>query len=589
MRDFDSILLEEKYCIILEDANSTKAQVMNEFLKKELGHNIFKFKNKPENKEKVEEIKNKWTPIIENLADIIIKHNPKDKNLIDLIDLARLYQENLPFEVIENDYKDYVNNPSIKNKNIFKNAKNYHEFAEFVHSETKTKKINQIAGESSDPNKVYEDEKIRVFLVNTGDIKSSEENCKRYGKGTQLCISGSSSSYYYNYYRYEKNLTTYFIWLKEENRYILIDVYEDNNKIKYSYNNVIGNVDVKTDKVDILRKYPDLLDAFNEDVFKIVPIQGEEKYIYERIYKLTSILDTKTDSDAVLYAQINDVKIDDLYMFPINKLEPILEVLVEKPNDLPNDLLSKFPRLKKRYWNKKMQSVERELLEWSEEDDLHFSPDEKIALNEIFKRDGFEKYTNFLKDQTLYFRDTIFIVNTILKSEFFNFEDLPKFLREEILNTPMILTRVVYFLFSEGREIPDDIYQELKKIGGVNFSWLINSMENEIIQYDPTKNEKYKDFFHFLLKKIASDYKSAYGYVITSIKDAVGRNFRYIPDFMYDEILKDPILTKEMLKTFKKYKKEIPKNLLDRLSLNMKNFLNENYNFSFKKFFNNKK
>ena len=58
MRDNDTIILENLYVSILEeDAASSKAQALNFFVQNEVGREIFKYKNKPENKEIIDKAK----------------------------------------------------------------------------------------------------------------------------------------------------------------------------------------------------------------------------------------------------------------------------------------------------------------------------------------------------------------------------------------------------------------------------------------------------------------------------------------------------------------------------------------------------
>lgn len=388
----DQFTLEKLYNLILEDAISTKAQALNGFVRKEVGDQIFKYKNKPENKEIITAAKEKWSKVVDKLSEIVSNYNPKDKNLIDVLGLSNLYTPNIPFDVIEKDYRDYSKNESLITKKLLHNSKSYQDFAEVVHSQTETKETKKNIGTSNDPNRVYEDENIIVFLANTGDPLTSENNCKYYGKGSSLCISGSSSAHYYNYYRWEKGLTTYFVWLKSEKRYILVDA---DNEGGFAYNNVKNNDDIEASKEEIIKKYPVLQKAFDNNIFVSVPIEGKEKEIYEYIYHITSILDADTIEDKVLYATIKEVSNEDLFNLTPDFLEPVLKVLVEKEKDLPYDLLDQFPTLKNRYWIKRKQNVERELEEWDNDDEIFFTVDEWVILVDLLSK---EQIVEFLED-----------------------------------------------------------------------------------------------------------------------------------------------------------------------------------------------
>jgi hypothetical protein len=402
MRDKDSVILENLYSLILEDAESTKMQAINSIIKKELGDLVFKFKNKPENAESVQKVKDIWNPVIEKLSEIIQRYNPKDKNIVDLLELIRIYKNTIPFNVIENDYKSYSENESLRAKNVLKNSKSYEEFAEIVHSGETIKSQKTKVGTSNDPNKVYEDEDVIVFLTNTGNPITSENNCKLYGKGTNLCISGSSSQYYYNFYRWEKSLTTYFVWVKSEERYIIIDAFEKDRETGFSYNDIRKeNYDYVASKEQIIRLYPYLQKAFDSNVFKVKPIEGKELEIYERLYRIKSILDLDNLKDQLLFASLKTVENSDLYKLPPENLEPILKLLVESENELPEDILEKYPKLKERYLIKRRQIAKRKILDGFE--DYYFSITELSLIEKdqnLFNLflDNVDGYQNYRKD-----------------------------------------------------------------------------------------------------------------------------------------------------------------------------------------------
>jgi hypothetical protein len=365
------------FSLINEDAETTKSEIVNNLIRKELGFQVFKNKNKPENKNVIDELKFKYTPIIDQLENIVRNHNPRDKNLIDLTHLVRLYQPNIDFNVISNDYRDYISIPAHLS-NFLKDSKTYQDFAEKVHSLVKSQGGEKHIGTSDDPNKKYEDENIIVFLANTGDPESSEQNCLKYGKGSSLCISTSSSSHYYNFYRWEKKLTTYFIWLKEEQKYILVDVYEDFvGKKQYLYNNIQtdtgenDNIDVDATEKEIIELYPVLEKAFQNNVFVPLPIEGDEKEFYEEVYNKKSILEVEKLKHKKIYASLKEVADYELKQLNDQELKEVLKVLIEKNKELPHDLLEKFPSLNKRYWDKirkklliTLENGERKNINW---------------------------------------------------------------------------------------------------------------------------------------------------------------------------------------------------------------------------------
>ncbi len=185
MSCFDDLL-----SVLLEDASSTKAQVLNSFVRNEVGQAIFKYKNKPENKEAIDKVKEKFTPIVDTLADIVVRNNPKDKNLMDVVELAKFIKDAY-MRLIEREYKAYVAFPSLVAKGALK--QNFRGWTEMIHREqaqAKGEEYTAKLGGNEDPNKVYEDENVIVFLANdVNDPAQSVRNCILYGKGSNLCIS----------------------------------------------------------------------------------------------------------------------------------------------------------------------------------------------------------------------------------------------------------------------------------------------------------------------------------------------------------------------------------------------------------------
>ena len=126
MRDDDTLILESLYLqIIEENAESNKAQALNLFIRLEVGQDVFKKKNKPENKEVIDAARTKWNPTIESLEQIIISHNPKDKNLTDITPLANFFLEIKNIELLDKEYKDYRSHPNLVQKNIIQSAPNF--------------------------------------------------------------------------------------------------------------------------------------------------------------------------------------------------------------------------------------------------------------------------------------------------------------------------------------------------------------------------------------------------------------------------------------------------------------------------------
>ena len=533
MRDKDTIILENLYVSILEeDAASSKAQALNFFVQNEVGREIFKYKNKPDNKEIIEKAKSKWNPTIDQLEKIILDNNPKDKNLADIIPLAKFVSEVKDIELIRREYTDYVSHPSLLNQKTIQKAPNFTKWAEEIHSkasESAEKEESNVLGTKDDPNKVYEDENIIVFLANNPeDPRKSLANCKKYGRGTTLCISGPSAKHYYNDYRWNDKLTTYFIWLKKENRYILVDANEDGT---FQYNNVMNNNDISATPDIITSKYPDLAPAFQQGIFKSVPITGKEEEFYQKFFEADSPFEFDTIEDQVSYVSFHDLTEDQWAIYERGGEEwaqPILQTAIESSeSDIPHSILEKFPPLKKRYWAKKKQNVEREMAEWDENDEIEFTPDEISCIVSI----GLENLPENFID----------MVSNISR-------DSKKFLLLLIENIPNLKTE----------DLPEKLMSNLG-------SFDILSVFVAIIGADMDIPDKY-------LKIFAEHPDSA-----LLIGDALYKKYGEIPKILEDSILKQPstsvrwviwLLRFEDAYEYKKYNNlgEIDKRFLDSIA-----------------------
>ena len=397
MRDNDTIILENLYIsIIEEDAASSKAQALNFFVQNEVGREVFKYKNKPENKEVIEKAKRKWNPSVESLADhIILQYNEKDKNLSDIIPLAKFLLDT-NFDLLEKEYSNYVRIPSLFNQKTIQKAPNFAKWTEEIHAkqaEGKEKKESEVLGTDQDPNKVYEDDGVIVFLAtDVNDPNKSITNCRKYGQGSTMCICGNSAKHYYNHYRWEDKLTTYFAYLKDKKTYVLIDAAEDGH---YQYNNIHDNTDREAPPKVIVSIYPQLQTAFEKGVIKAIPLTPKEKDFYERFYNATSIFQFDNLDDMITYLTFHDVGTSQWYGFNLNPersamLEPILTIAVESTETpIPEDILSRFPKIRARYWQKVNQNVEREISEWDEDDKIDFNNDEWKVLANMDVPDSF--------------------------------------------------------------------------------------------------------------------------------------------------------------------------------------------------------
>jgi hypothetical protein len=405
MKDKDQILLESIYELIVEDAQSTKNSVLNKLVSKEVGNDIFKYKNKPENVKVINAAIEKFLPIIDEISNIIINNNPKDKNLSDLEKLVSFYFEtNGNTKIINDEYKDYVKYPSLLQKKTLQNSKSVKAWTDLTHIE-KAKKDSQdeqptdktkVVDPNHDPNQVYEDEQVIVFLADTGNPKTSKKNCRKYGKGTSLCISSSNAAYYYNEYRLTGNpnkdvpLTTYFVWLKKQKRYILIGIHEDG---EYEYNNVSDNRDKLATPKEIIKKYPQLSNAFEENIFKFKPIEGRELEYYKKYYnkKLSDFTELNDKLEFISNFNVGLTK-KDWDSIKEDEIEPILNVaILDTDNYIPLDVLNEYPNQKSKYfkliakdYQDDVNKIKNKIKNGKIEDDLDLTDFDPLLIPEIF-------------------------------------------------------------------------------------------------------------------------------------------------------------------------------------------------------------
>jgi hypothetical protein len=407
MKNRDQILLESIYELIVEDAQSTKNSVLNKLVSKEVGNDIFKYKNKPENVKVINAARDKFLPIIDEISNIIINNNPKDKNLSDLEKLVSFYFEtNGNTKIIADEYKDYVKYPSLLQKKTLQNSKSFQAWTALTHTE-KSKKDPQdeqptdktkVVDPNHDPNQVYEDEQIIVFLADTGNPKTSIENCRKYGKGTRLCISSSDAAYHYNEYRLTGNpykdddvpLTTYFVWLKKEKRYILIGIHEDG---EYEYNNVSDNRDKLATPKEIIEKYPQLSNAFEENIFKFKSIEGKELEYYKKYYNKKLSDFTELNDKLEFINTFNEgLTKEDWDSIKKAEIEPILNVaILDNDNYIPLDVLNEYPNQKSKYfkliakdYQDDVNKIKNKIKNGKIEDNLDLNDFDTLLIPEIF-------------------------------------------------------------------------------------------------------------------------------------------------------------------------------------------------------------
>ena len=280
-------------------------------------------------------------------------------------------------------------------------------------------------------NKIYEDDDIIVLLAtDTKNPNQTGRNCKKFGANLKICICNSSGKPYCYEDRWVKKLTVHFVWLKNKKRFIIVDVYPDGS---FSYNGIesIGssfNLDIKDTMEKIVLKYPELKNAFKNNVFKSIPIQKEENEFFKRLQNASSIFEFDSLNDRLDWICMpNKVIIDEQWKLLIKYnwgkrlFKEFITTRGLKPlkyMDVPDFVLEYYPSLKHRYWNriKKDALINMHMIN-------RMSRHEKIALDEyfhnnpnnklkpkhffnklLFKLFGIktEKYKNYLKQLLFY-------------------------------------------------------------------------------------------------------------------------------------------------------------------------------------------
>ena len=116
-----------------------------------------------------------------------------------------------------------------------------------------------------------------------------------------------------------------------------------------------------------------------DKVFKFKPHTDKEKYQYEVIDKARSILNLKTADDKKIWVEYGKA-IGDNEWSQLGELEkPLLEMYIEVGSyDVPEDIVNKYPKLKKRYFDKLVQRVNIKV-----ENEIYLTPHEKKVVKYV--------------------------------------------------------------------------------------------------------------------------------------------------------------------------------------------------------------
>lgn len=240
--------------------------------------------------------------------------------------LAYWYIADSDLEKIRVGYNRYVNTPElystnylgnkveeikreISSKKLFKQDKiaeklalitdTFREVVEEIDNKYK-KRVQQLTDKDfrpgqKDENVVYEDDDILVYKAD------EKAKCIKYGKNSNLCISGRGGGNYYWKYRmggYRRDglgMTTYFVVFKNEyypdgrHKIILIDSMGDANGPagQYSWNPIFDdrgkheNKDQDITPYQLYEKHPELKNALSQGVFQFLPWTDKEKKFHK--------------------------------------------------------------------------------------------------------------------------------------------------------------------------------------------------------------------------------------------------------------------------------------------------------------------
>ena len=270
------------------------------------------------------------------------------------------------FNKIKKVFDMYMAHPEISDKNLLFNdpyKNDFYKFSSYIYKFVIKKAMDEDKSdnpEHGDP-LVYEDDDIRVFKGTVEDHEESIRRCIKYGKGTLhgLCISTKSDNWYTKYRMEGNNLTTYFVYFKTPELikkygahgkidFFIIDTYNVSyDNTHYKYNKINPNTEIDIPVSDLIKKYPILKKAIDDDVFSVLPVSQKEKTLHgytERRYN--DYLRIDTPEIAISFTRLHASEIRGGHriiehfakQFP-EVIEYLLEILIDNGKDDFKDLI----------------------------------------------------------------------------------------------------------------------------------------------------------------------------------------------------------------------------------------------------------
>ena len=390
------------YTLLFEDANSQEKQALNIL-------NRAKISNPEEQLEKLKSITARYQGA----------NNPlfrSAKNQAHLPKLAKFFAAgNVNLNQIKYYYDKYMEMPKLNVKpiDIFTD---FHAFEQEIDSNFISKEVDTNSNKDISSDAIYSDDNIEVYL---GDTK---QKCIKYGQGTKygLCISRNDSSNMFHHYRWENEMTTYFVYFKDKSinppsNFIIIDAIEQSPNT-FSYNIITPNSDRKISKDELVQKFPQIETALNNNIFKQKPIEGQELEYYNKYYG-KDVRDFTSLDDQINFIEMGEEL--DPYAWTYlskNTINQLLPRYIEIGHDVPLYLLNEYPKFKNRYNQKLKQRVEMNISDKTHYDDYTDGEIKYAIENVSVIRDHFKKAASIEEKQIRNkLRDNVFTGNIFVK------------------------------------------------------------------------------------------------------------------------------------------------------------------------------